>query len=114
MYLQAHAILQISSPEIDRKQRTSFRVEGAHAKIKRQLQTSRCDVNRLVETCLSIVDSYLQQWRQGKAVDEIGISMQWLEEPFLVDIVRKVPAKALDEVSEGEQSRVGNVEDKKY
>ena len=93
-------------------QRTSSRVGGAHAKIKRQLQTSRCDVNRLVETCLSIVDSYLQQWRQGEAVDEISISMQWLEEPFLVDIVRKVSAKALDEVSEGEQSRVGSEVDK--
>ena len=32
----------------------TLRVEGAHAKLKRELQSSRYDVHRLVETCISI------------------------------------------------------------
>lgn len=55
-------------------QRTSSRVEGAHIKLKRELQTSRCDVDKLVQTCVSVVDSYLQQWRQGLAADEMNVS----------------------------------------
>ena len=80
-------------------QRTSSRVEGAHAKLKRELQTSRCDVDRLVQICVSIVDSYLQQWRQGSAADEMNPSIRWLEEPFFVEVLRKVSAVAIKEVS---------------
>ena len=52
-----------------------------------EFQTSRCDVDRLVQICVSIVDSYLQQWRQGSAADEMNASIRWLEEPFFVEVL---------------------------
>ena len=70
-------------------------MEGAHAKLKRELQTSRCDVDRLVQICVSIVDSCLQQWRQGSAADEMNASIRWLEEPFFVEVLRNVSAVEL-------------------
>ena len=41
-------------------QRTSSRVEGAHAKLNRALESSRCDVRRLVVTCISVVYNWLE------------------------------------------------------
>ena len=76
-------------------QRSSSRVEGAHAKLKRDLQTSHCDVGGLVQVCVSIVDSYLQQWRQGSAADGVNASIRWLEEIFFVEVLRKVSAVEL-------------------
>ena len=80
-------------------QRTSSRVEGAHAKLKRQLQSSRCDVHRLVETCISVVSSYLQLWQLNSALDSAHTPIRWLGEEFFVDILRKVSAEAIEEVS---------------
>ena len=48
---------------------------------------------------MSIVDSYLQQWRQGSAADEMNASIRWLEEPFFVEVLRKVSAVAIKEVN---------------